>query len=101
MDLSLEIRNMIYEYSLVRGTIFIPPVVEDIFAGSDYLIYGNDDERSSRYHEGHVYLYYKEREKYGYSESLITIGLLQGVSKAVQTEATAVFYGVKNFSSCQ
>ena len=55
MDLSLEIRNMIYEYSLVRGTIFIPPVVEDIFAGpEDYLIYGNDDERSSRSHEGHI-----------------------------------------------
>lgn len=97
MDLWPEIRDMIYEYLLVRGKIFVP---------NDYRI----DTSSDSIHEGwsgpqtpynvasvHGCRYERYRDYRIYEWKLrnspITTGLLKGASRKVQAETEAIFYG--------
>lgn len=102
MGLPLEVRNMIYKHALVRGKIFVPSVISknlnDVgpdlnldrdFRGA-YMPFKSKDCRSfGRYPR------YRDYEEYRYGEPIAS-GLLKGVSKAVQSEAEAVFYGFGN-----
>ena len=101
MALPKEISNMVYEYALVRGKIFVPSVrSKDLNAvGPDldlerdtrgtYIPFKSRDWRNERYPR------YKDYEYYRYGPP-IAAGLLQGVCKKVQSEAEAVFYGLGN-----
>ncbi|KAG7005479.1 hypothetical protein G7Y79_00019g046590 [Physcia stellaris] len=102
MGLPLEVRNMIYRHALVRGKIFVPSVISknlndvgpDLKLDRDsrgaYIPFKSKDCQSSG-----RYPRYRDYEEYRYGEPIAS-GLLNGVSKAVQSEAEAVFYGFGN-----
>ncbi|KAI1657335.1 hypothetical protein F4813DRAFT_361099 [Daldinia decipiens] len=90
MHLSPEIRAMVYEYHLLKGTIFMPNTTP--------MRYGvNYDTKLTRDSRGRVYPRYKGLPnnwglRYGRS-----IGLICGVSHAIQAETMPIFYGRNRF----
>ncbi|CAJ2508806.1 Uu.00g138320.m01.CDS01 [Anthostomella pinea] len=91
MDLPREIRDMVYAYRLVRGSVFLPNA-----AGGHVVIYGRWRTRD----------YY--RQPYGRYAGLPAdwgegyasgqhIGLISGVSKTIHQEAAPLFYGGNRF----
>ena len=105
--LPLELRNRIYEYCLCRGKVYVK---SDRFCDSEFAI--DPPHRNSAYSDydskgkimpgpahdfrGKRRPRYTQWEEIKYERSPKYMGLLQGVSKSVQEEATQIFYGPKN-----
>ena len=101
MALPREIIHMIYGIALVRGKIFVPTVMfKDLDVVGAYLHLEKDTRGAympfkSRDWRGERYPRYQDYEYYRYGPP-ITVGLLQGVCKFVQSETEVVFYGLGN-----
>ncbi|KAI1763875.1 hypothetical protein GGR53DRAFT_530973 [Hypoxylon sp. FL1150] len=98
-DLSLllslpgEMRNTIYEYCLVKGTIFMPKG-----AFTDKVKYKRKYTRGARIDATRSERYKDIPEDWGaLYKAKKRIGLICGVSKQVQAEALYVFYGRNRF----
>ena len=107
--LPIELRNRVYELSLCRGKVFVKP---DTLYNGDFLFdlqspnrsfaYGDRDLRGNTMpgpahdFQGKRRPRYTQWEEIKYDRSPKSMGLLQGVSKSVQEEATQIFYGPKN-----
>ena len=105
--LPLELRNRIYEYCLCRGKVYVK---SDRWCDSEFQI--NPRHCNSAYSDydlkgklmpgpahdfrGKRRPRYTQWEEIKYERSPKYMGLLQGVSKSVQEEASQIFYGPKN-----
>ncbi|KAL8770776.1 MAG: hypothetical protein Q9209_003643 [Squamulea sp. 1 TL-2023] len=103
MDLPVEVRVIIYDLALVRSKIFVPTVSpKKLHDGKDdpnlfHISWGvNHPPYRLLAANGDIYDRYLEFEDYTQERPPVYLGLLQGVSKAVQVEAEAVFYSPKN-----
>jgi len=107
MHLPLEVRTIIYEHALSPGIVYLH--AEDLCCGdymnlprrsfSTYRDMDRDDEimpGQAHDYNGHRRLRYDEWERIKNSTNPVNQSLLRGVSKAVQAEASAVFYGPRN-----
>lgn len=94
MDLPSEIRDMIYSYALHKGRVIIPnsgPFTRDL---EPVKYYKNDD--------GFYYMRYRglEHELAAMENGRRAprpLGLVQGVSRAVQDEAARIYFGRNHF----
>ncbi|KAL8779732.1 MAG: hypothetical protein Q9213_006800 [Squamulea squamosa] len=99
MDLPIEIRAMIYDLALVRGKICVPTLPKkfrDELDVVDFCAGCNNAPYRLTTFDKYVYHRYLDFLEYTEDAPPIFLSLLQGVSKAVQAEAEAVFYGSKN-----
>jgi len=107
MHLPLEVRTIIYEHALCPGIVYLH--AEDLCCGdymnlprrcfSTYRDMDRDDEimpGQAHDYKGNRRLRYAEWERIKNSTDPVNQSLLRGVSKAVQAEASAVFYGPRN-----
>ena len=107
MKLPLEIRTIIYEYVLCPGIVYV--YAKDICRGDlDYAATHStstyrDLDRECKKMPGPAHdqknnrrMRYMEWEHVRNDRIHLNQALLRGISKAVQVEATAVFYGPKN-----
>lgn len=107
MRLPLEIRTIIYEHALCPGIVYLH--AEDLCCG-DYIKLPrhcfstyrdtdcDNDNMPGQAHDynGNRRLRYAVWERIKNATNPVNQSLLRGVSKAVQAEASAVFYGPKN-----
>ncbi|KAI1649166.1 uncharacterized protein F4817DRAFT_332013 [Daldinia loculata] len=90
MHLPREIRAMVYEYHLLKGTIFMPNT-----AGIRYGVTYNI--KHTRDYHGRVYPRYKGLPSNWGVKYWRSIGLICGVSHAIQAETMPMFYGRNRF----
>ncbi|KAI1387191.1 uncharacterized protein F4822DRAFT_405711 [Hypoxylon trugodes] len=97
MDLPQEIRNMIYRYLLVKGSVFPPNYGCSDVVGKRILTYNNKGTHDA---SGDTYLRYEGLGQHRLSRHKDpgqSIGLLLGVSKAIQYEAACVYFRFNRF----
>lgn len=107
MQLPLEVRTIIYEHALCPGIVYLH--AEDLCCGdythlarhcfSTYRDMDRDDEimpGQAHDYNGNRRLRYVEWERIKNTTDPVNQTLLRAVSKTVQAEASAVFYGPKN-----
>ncbi|ROV93645.1 hypothetical protein VMCG_08108 [Cytospora schulzeri] len=96
LQLPSEIRNLIYGYLLLKGTVLVPTDYEGSELGHPcWRAY--DGQTYDRYHGLERAIKALQIPRGGSRKRNPLLGLIQGVSRAVHAEATGVYFGGNRF----